>query len=327
MASFWQTDGFSIFFSDREEDYEQPVPDQVAEDEGYVVCLSPMSEDSDSETFIDDEYDICDDVIEEIEDIKRQEELLEAGEAPEEEPDTYKLVAEEGDIKEVVQAGIKRRRPQVSSESPDLTSSCQSALGLAREADTSSTKRQKLLGKGTFGKVYKVEEDGEVFAVKEMEVSDPNSAREQDMLETVKHRHIIRYVRAYRDGPKLNIVMEFADRGTLTKIVREADLSPDQHPGTFQERNIWRFLKQMSSALCYLHNHRPRRILHRDLKVPSTIILTKVLLTFCPAARQHPGRDDGPPQRQLQAGGLWPGQAADGGRTGGTLRQHPLWHS
>ena len=273
MASFWQSDGFSIFFSDREEDYEQPVPDQVPEDEGYVVCLSPMSEDSDTETFIDDEYDICDDVIEEIEDIKRQEEVLEAEESPEEEPetDTYELDADKGDIKEVVQAGIKRRRHPVSSECPDLTSSCQSVLGLARESDTSSTKRQKLLGKGTFGKVYQVEEDGEVFAVKEMEVSDPNSAREQAMLETVQHRHIIRYVRAYRDGQKLNIVMEFADRGTLTKIVREADLSPGQHPGTFQERNLWRFLKQMSSALCYLHNHRPRRILHRDLKVPTII--------------------------------------------------------
>ena len=57
--------------------------------------------------------------------------------------------------------------------------------------------------------------------------------------------------------------MEFADHGNLTKMVLGASEDPKKE-WLFEEDNIWRFIKQMSSALKYLHI---RNILHRDLKV------------------------------------------------------------
>ena len=267
MASFWDNQGLSIF-SDHCEDYE--VAREVApeeEDEGFV-CLSPMSEDSESETFIDDEYDICDDAIEEIRMLKAEQEHFEQNGAKEEEEaeddnldtPTFKVPDDEL-VRRVDQAAIKRRRPEVDSPQSKEFSSTPSVT-LTSEP---SNKRLKI-GEGTFGKVYKLEEGGKVFAVKEISVSDPKAEKEQRMLETVKHKHIIHYFRAFVEDNRLNIVMEFADLGSLTQIVREADREPGRER-LFKEHNLWRFLHQMSSALNYLHEHKPRRIMHRDLKV------------------------------------------------------------
>merc|ERR1712130_277720 len=90
------------------------------------------------------------------------------------------------------------------------------------------------------------------------------------MLESVKHKHIIKYIRTFTEDNRLNIVMEYADRGSLTQMVRKAVGDPEML-NLFDEQNIWRFLHQMSSALDYLHSHKPRRILHRDLK-PDNIL-------------------------------------------------------
>jgi hypothetical protein len=264
MASFWDNRGNSVFFSDQVEDYEV-AEEAVAEeeDEGFVICLSPMSTSEEPEEFINDEYDICEDVIEEIEDIKRQEDLLSrcekqaATDSPGDNP-TFKVPANE----KPGLAAIKRRRPEVSSVENDQNASSTSQPQLP------TAKKQKLIGKGTFGKVYRWEETGMVFAVKEIPVTDPKAKLEQTMLETVQHKHIIKYIRTFTENGMFNMVMEFADRGTLTKMVCEADLNSSRHD-LFDEHNLWRFLNQMASALAYLHNHKPRHILHRDLKVCS----------------------------------------------------------
>jgi len=110
-----------------------------------------------------------------------------------------------------------------------------------------------------------MEEKGQVFAVKEISALDPKAKREQAMLESVKHKHIIKYIRTFTEDNRLNIVMEYADRGTLTQMVEKAMRDPEMLP-FFDEQNIWRFLNQMSQALDYLHSHKPKPILHRDLK-------------------------------------------------------------
>merc|ERR1712130_60768 len=270
MASYWEKNGLNIFFSDYQEDYQEAQEVVVEEEEeGFVVCLSPESEDSGSETFIDDEYDICDDAIEEIENLKKEEELFACKEKKQEnhagdgdeEIATFKVPENKA-----ANLTAKRRRPEVDESDLDTSTSTPSALLTPQ----TSTKKQKMLGEGTFGKVYKMEENGQVFAVKEISALDPKAKREQAMLESVKHKHIIKYIRTFTEDNRLNIVMEYADRGSLTQMVRKAVGDPEML-NLFDEQNIWRFLHQMSSALDYLHCHKPKRILHRDLK-PDNIL-------------------------------------------------------
>ena len=271
MASYWEKSGLNIFFSEYQEDYQEAQQVVVEEEHEGFVCLSPESEDSGSETFIDDEYDICADAIEEIENLKKEEELFacrenkqenHAGDG-EEQLATFKVPENKA-----ATLAAKRRRPEVDESDVDTPTSTPSALLTPQP----STKKQKI-GEGTFGKVYKMEENGQVFAVKEISALDPKAKREQAMLESVKHKHIIKYIRTFTEDDRLNIVMEFADRGSLTQMVQKAVRDPEMLP-LFDEQNIWRFLNQMSSALDYLHCHKPKRILHRDLKVTLKLSLS-----------------------------------------------------
>ena len=265
MASFWEKNGLNIFFSGYQEDYEEAQEVVVEEQDEGFVCLPPESEeDSGSETFIDDEYDICADAIEEIENLKEEEELFAHKEEKQEShagDGDKQLATFKVPENKAATLAAKRRRPEVDESDLDTPTSTPSALLTPQP----STKKQKI-GEGTFGKVYKMEENGEVFAVKEISALDPKAKREQAMLESVKHKHIIKYIRTFTEDDRLNIVMEFADRGSLTQMVQKAVRDPEMLH-LFDEQNIWRFLNQMSSALDYLHCHKPKRILHRDLKV------------------------------------------------------------
>ena len=131
-------------------------------------------------------------------------------------------------------------------------------------------KKQKI-GEGKFGKVFKIEENGQIFAVKEISFLDGDGVqdkakREQKMMESVKHKHIVELIRTSIEGDKLKIVMEFAEHGSLSQLVPKAVQDP-KLSHFFEEVNIWRFLDQVASALDYLHRNKPKPILHRDLKV------------------------------------------------------------
>ena len=135
------------------------------------------------------------------------------------------------------------------------------------KGEFSALEEVEYLGAGNFGKVFKMSgvRNGKrrMFAEKRMSITDPSAKCEQEMLEGISHPHIIRYIHSYVKADQLIIQMEFADRGNLTKMVESASKDPKKE-GLFEEDNIWRFIKQMCSALKYLHI---RNILHRDLKV------------------------------------------------------------
>ena len=119
----------------------------------------------------------------------------------------------------------------------------------------------EFLGEGAFGKVYKLEENGQKFAIKKILNHDPTASREIELLKTVDHKFIIKYHRSYQEGPHLCIVLEYADEGTLTSLVAEQDKNPNTI--WFTEWAVWRFLAHLSSAVSYLHGLQPNPILHR----------------------------------------------------------------
>lgn len=148
------------------------------------------------------------------------------------------------------------------------------------EAKLSPVDANNSLGKGNFGKVFRANfefEEGEkkLCAVKrinirwntsnEHEEFELDQARsEVTLMMRLQHPHIIGYIGSYRSKTTFNVVMEYADGGTLAEKIR-----PQTRSAPYQ--TIARWLGESLSALDYMHS---LSVLHRDIK-PENILLKK----------------------------------------------------
>ena len=130
----------------------------------------------------------------------------------------------------------------------------------------------RTLGRGSFGIVYKVirKEDNKIYALKQVNAS-PDTLNEVRLLASLEHPNIIKFLEAFpfkkRYDTKLAIIMEYASRGDLSRVIKRHTIS--RVP--LKEERIWKYISQISSALVFLHRH---GILHRDLK-PANCFLGK----------------------------------------------------
>lgn len=147
-------------------------------------------------------------------------------------------------------------------------------LRLNNKSQDGHFKRVKTLGSGAFGSVElctvqqgkSYAKKGEKVAVKKfLSVSDEEMAKKEAMvLHKLNHRFIVRYLDNFKDAMgQLCIVMEYCDLGTLEEFM-------SSHVKPFPEFEIWRLVRQFSSALSFLHSQHPP-ILHNDLK-PANIL-------------------------------------------------------
>lgn len=137
-------------------------------------------------------------------------------------------------------------------------------------------KRLKLLGEGSFGSAFlvreRVDENG-YHVAKEIKVDHLSekereaALEESSLLRRLSHPNVVAYRATFREGPKLYIIMEFADNGDLATKIKEKK----EESSNFSERRIMLFFVQIAQALVHIHAH---KILHRDLK-PMNIFLTK----------------------------------------------------
>ncbi|OTF75205.1 tyrosine kinase-like protein, partial [Euroglyphus maynei] len=132
-------------------------------------------------------------------------------------------------------------------------------------------KFEKFIGHGGFGKVYRGHYKNELVAIKEpiyyqqksMKIIN-NSLREEARLQFyLDHPNIIRIHGLSMNQEKIYLVMEYAAGKSLQELLTKYSLTP---------AIIINFAKQISSAMEYLHNFKPKPIIHRDLK-SSNILL------------------------------------------------------
>jgi protein kinase A len=127
-----------------------------------------------------------------------------------------------------------------------------------------------VVGKGGFGKVWKVRERGRgrVFAMKEMQKVKIVSKRsvhsvmnEQSLLRGMDSPFLVNMLASFQSRETLFLVMDYCNRGDLR-----------YHLGNrrkFREEEARFFLACILTALQYMH---ARRVIHRDLK-PENLVL------------------------------------------------------
>ena len=136
----------------------------------------------------------------------------------------------------------------------------------------------KLLGEGSFGKVYLCENlsDNSHCVIKQIPLDGLDEQEKKEtynevlILKKVNHSNIIKFIDVFKKSKPintLNIVTEYADDGDLNQKIEK--LRQKKSPLT--EKEIINYLIQICLALNHIHK---KKIIHRDIK-SGNIFLTK----------------------------------------------------
>lgn len=125
----------------------------------------------------------------------------------------------------------------------------------------------KFLGEGNFAKVYEgtCKKSGQVFALKIVEkkkVDLQRLAQEIQILDTLKHEHIMGFQECIETKTKVVMVCELLQGGELFERILKKE--------AYKESEAVKVVGQLLSALEYAH---AKGVVHRDLK-PENVILT-----------------------------------------------------
>jgi NIMA (never in mitosis gene a)-related kinase 1/4/5 len=141
-------------------------------------------------------------------------------------------------------------------------------------ANLEQYEKLKVLGEGSFGKVYLMRHKGErkLYCMKVIKIKNlPRKEREAcrievDLLKRLHHPNIVGYKDSFLTprSDALCIAMEYCDGGDLAGLIKNAKRR------LFAESKILNLFVQMALGLHYMHSH---RVLHRDLKTQNIFML------------------------------------------------------
>ena len=146
--------------------------------------------------------------------------------------------------------------------------------GLEPESKISDFEKEKEIGKGGFGLVWKVvhKKTQKVYCIKviqkqgiiEQKLVDQMN-REIEIMYLLNHPHCLRLKNHFEDDNNFYLVMPLAVKGQLYRVLRKFR--------KFDERTAAQILRETISALQYLHSFNPP-IIHRDIK-PENLLLNE----------------------------------------------------
>ncbi|XP_018427556.1 PREDICTED: mitogen-activated protein kinase kinase kinase 7 isoform X5 [Nanorana parkeri] len=136
------------------------------------------------------------------------------------------------------------------------------------EIDYKEIEVEEVVGRGTFGVVCKAKWRGKDVAIKQIESESERKAFivELRQLSRVNHPNIVKLY-----GACLNpvcLVMEYAEGGSLYNVLHGAEPLP-----FYTAAHAMSWCLQCSQGVAYLHNMKPKALIHRDLKPPNLLLV------------------------------------------------------
>ncbi|CAK9223105.1 unnamed protein product [Sphagnum troendelagicum] len=134
------------------------------------------------------------------------------------------------------------------------------------ESQLKDIKWGKPLGSGAFGQVNEVEWLQQLCALKTVQDTD---AKEATMARGCNHPHIVQFFWFWEQERTSNIIMERMPEDLSKHIQRLVERNGGR---PFQLHVAIDIMLQIAKAMRYLHNKKPKKIVHRDLKTSNILV-------------------------------------------------------
>uniref|UniRef100_T1J3V1 Mitogen-activated protein kinase kinase kinase 7 n=1 Tax=Strigamia maritima TaxID=126957 RepID=T1J3V1_STRMM len=136
------------------------------------------------------------------------------------------------------------------------------------EIDYTEIELLEVVGKGSFGVVNKGKWRGKFVAVKKIEGESEKKAFlvERQQLSRVNHPNIVKLYGACTKSP-VCLVMEYAEGGSLYNVLH---VTPRAN---YSASHAMSWALQCAKGVSYLHDMKPKALIHRDLKPPNLLLI------------------------------------------------------